>query len=57
MISRAMFYLNQNKPTIYEAASACATQCAQHGIEPVFFESDRLSFCNTCPNGRNMPLS
>ena len=49
MISRAMFYLNQNKPTIYEAASACAAQCAQHGIEPVFFESDRAAVLQYMP--------
>ena len=49
MISRAMFYLNQNKPTIYEAAAVCAKQCAAHGIEPVFFASDREAIA------RNMP--
>lgn len=57
MISRAMFYLNQNKPTIYEAASACAAQCAQHGIKPVFLRATGLPFCSTCQNGRNVPLS
>ncbi len=36
-----MFYLNKNKPSIYETVALCVTMCRKHGMEPVFFEDDR----------------
>ena len=41
MIHRAIFYLNKNKLSVYDAANRCAALCMQHGIEPVFFSEDR----------------
>ena len=41
MISRVMFYLNQNKPSVLDAVNLCAALCRERGIETVFFESDR----------------
>ena len=39
MISRVMFYLNQNKPSVLDAVNLCAALCRERGIETVFFES------------------
>lgn len=36
-----MFYLNKNKPSIYETVALCVAMCRKHGMEPVFFEEDR----------------
>ena len=41
MIHRALFVLNRNKASVYEAARACAALCRERGIEPRFLEEDR----------------
>ena len=41
MIRNAMFYLNQNKPSVYDTVRVCAELCRARGIEPIFFEDDR----------------
>ena len=41
MIRNAMFYLNQNKPSVYDTVRVCAELCRERGIEPIFFENDR----------------
>ncbi|MBP3655331.1 MAG: NAD(+)/NADH kinase [Clostridia bacterium] len=41
MIRRAMFYLNKNKPSVFEIAASCVQLCLDKGIEPIFFEEDR----------------
>lgn len=45
MIRTAMFYLNKNKPSVFETALSCAALCRERGIEPVFFEDDRAELC------------
>ena len=41
MIRNAMFYLNQNKPSVNDTVRVCAELCRARGIEPIFFEDDR----------------
>lgn len=41
MIRHAMFCLNKNKQSVYEAVRDCAQLCIQKEIEPVFFSEDR----------------
>ena len=36
-----MFYLNKNKPSVYETVALCAAMCRERSMEPVFFEDDR----------------
>ena len=40
MIRRVMFYLNKDKPSIYEIVSRSAALCAERGIQPCFFSED-----------------
>ncbi len=41
MIRNAMFYLNQNKPSVFDTVRVCAELCRERGIEPIFFEANR----------------
>ena len=41
MIRNAMFYLNQNKPSVFDTVRVCAELCRERGIEPIFFEGNR----------------
>ena len=41
MIEKIMFYLNKNKPSVYDAAGRCVALCRERGIVPCFFEEDR----------------
>ncbi len=45
-----MFYLNKNKPSVYETAELCAAMCRERGLEPVFFEDDRADLTEHLPN-------
>lgn len=49
MIRSAMFYMNKNKPSVFETALACAQLCVQKGIEPIFFEEDREDIAKNLP--------
>ena len=40
MIRNAMFYLNQNKPSVFDTVRVCAELCRERGIEPIFFEGE-----------------
>ena len=41
MIRNAMFYLNQNKPSVFDTVRVCAELCRERGIKPIFFEANR----------------
>lgn len=41
MISRVMFYLNKNKPSVFQTVADCALLCKARDIEVIFFEEDR----------------
>lgn len=45
MIRSVMFYLNQNKPSVFQTVRDGAKLCQKKGVKPVFFESDRESLC------------
>ena len=49
MIRQVMFYLNKNKPSVYEAAARCAALCKEKGITPCFFEEDRSEVFENLP--------
>ena len=34
MIRNAMFYLNQNKPSVFDTVRVCAELCRERGIRP-----------------------
>lgn len=40
MVRRVMFYLNKDKPSIYQITARCAALCMQRGIQPCFFSED-----------------
>ncbi|MDO5378008.1 MAG: NAD(+)/NADH kinase [Clostridia bacterium] len=50
MIRRAMFCLNKNKGTVYEAVAGCVALCRRKEIEPVFFEEDREELLERLPS-------
>lgn len=49
MIRRAIFYLNRNKPSVFDTVRVCAALCRERGIEPCFFREDAKALRTSLP--------
>ena len=49
MIRQVMFYLNKNKPAVYDVASRCAALCLRRGLVPCLFSEDEKDIAANAP--------